>query len=83
VETSGKQQAGDAKKRAKERRREREMEGIQNAEEEKALAAGTLTRKKRRLFERIQYSKKKKAQKADGLKIKAKASKLKSQQKRD
>lgn len=51
------------------------------AEEEKGLAAGLLTRKKRRLFDRIQYSKKKKAEKADGLKLKAKVAKLKTQAK--
>lgn len=41
-------------------------------QQEKDLAAGILTRKKRRLYERIQYSKRKKDEKIKLLKEKAK-----------
>jgi pescadillo protein len=72
---TGRGSGKSALKRAKERRRDREEAAAEEKEEEKTLQAGTLTRKKRRLYERIQYSKKKKATRADGLKEKAKAAK--------
>ncbi len=76
---TGKQTGEESKalKRAKERRRERDEAVAEEKEEEKTLQAGTLTRKKRRLYERIQFSKKKKADKAEDLTQKAKAAKKK------
>jgi pescadillo protein len=63
--------AEDASTRAKNRRREREEAAVNELEEEKALKSGILTRKKRRLYERIQYGKKKKVGRAERLKNKA------------
>jgi len=61
----------NAMERAKSRRREREQESVREVEEEKKLASGILSRKKRRLYDRIQYTKTKKETRAEKLKQKA------------
>lgn len=73
LELGAADQEGAAAARAKSRRREREAAEEKQIREEKALAAGTLTRKKRKLYEKIQFGQKKKAERVD--KLKAKASK--------
>ena len=62
---------GNAEDRAKVRRREREEEAVRQTQEEKDLVAGTMTRKKRRLYERIQNTKQKKEVRANKLRERA------------
>lgn len=64
------QEEQGAQERAKQRRREREQTEAAEAQEEKNLAAGTLTRKKRKLYQKIQYGKGKKSEKVKNLETK-------------
>merc|ERR1711991_593492 len=63
----------DAAARVQSRRRERQEAEINEREEEKALQSGLLSRKKRRLYDRITYTRKRKESRSALLKKKAQA----------